>query len=106
MQGFALGLGIPRYVYKLGDELLESSPAEDLGVVVDSKLNMSKKCEAAAWKANSILGSIRRRVASRKREVIAPLYSALVGPYLEYYVQIWGPQHQMWIFWRGPRGGT
>ena len=83
-----LGQGKPRYLYKLGEDLLESSPAEkDLGILVDGKLDMSQQCALAAWKANCVLGCIKKVVASREREVIAPLYSALVRPHLQYCVQ-------------------
>jgi len=90
-----LGWGNPHYQYRLGGEGIESSPAEkDLGVLVDEKLDVSHQCALAGQKANCILGCTKRSVASRSREVILPLHSALVRPHLEYCIQLWSPQHK------------
>jgi len=57
-----------KHTYRLGSRWLESSPEEDLGMLVDERFIMSRQCVLAAQKADCILGCMRR-VPSRSREV-------------------------------------
>jgi len=90
-----LGWSNAGYKYELGDEWLESSPAErDLGVLAGSRLHRSHPCALAARRANSTLGHVRHSTTSRSEEGIVSLCSALVQPQLESCVQFWAPQFE------------
>jgi len=91
-----MGQGNSCYQYRLGDEGIESSPAEkNLGVLVEGKLDMSHHCTLTAQKANHTLGCIKRSsVARRSKEGILPLYSTLQRLHLESCIQLWSPQHK------------
>jgi len=78
-----LGRNNATHEYSLGADPLGSSSVErDLGVLVDDRLTMSQQCALAAKKASGMLWCVKS-VASRSREVLLPLYSALVRPHLE-----------------------
>ncbi|CAM4568387.1 unnamed protein product [Lepidochelys kempii] len=87
-----LGINNKHFSYKLGTHQLEVTEEEkDLGVLVDHRMTMSRQCDMAMKKANAVLECTRRGISSRDKEVLVPLYKALVRPHLEYCVKFWSP---------------
>jgi len=63
-----MGRGNPNHKYRLGREWIENSPEEkDLGLLADEKLNMTRWCVLAAWKASCTLGCIPSNMGTGTR---------------------------------------
>jgi len=61
---------------------------------MDDKLNMSQQCAMVAKSVSCVLVCIKHSIASWLREVIVPLYTALVWPHLKHCVQFCTPQYK------------
>ncbi|XP_059581297.1 uncharacterized protein LOC106737704 isoform X1 [Alligator mississippiensis] len=102
-----LGRRNPHPMYRRGSSPLESTEAErDLGVIIDSRMNMSRQCQTAASKASQTLSCIQRCISSWCREVKPPSMRLWSG-------HSWSTASStgrrtsggMWPAWRGCRGG-
>lgn len=51
---------------------------KNLRVLMGNRMTTSQQCPFVAQKANSILGGIKKSVASRLKDVLHPLYLTLV----------------------------
>ncbi|RMC03450.1 hypothetical protein DUI87_20648 [Hirundo rustica rustica] len=67
-----LGQGNPCHQSRLEDEQMESSPAEDLGVQADERLDMNQQCALSAQKAKHVLGCIQSSTGSRGGKRFCP----------------------------------
>ena len=77
--------------YKMGHAVLGRTTQEkDLGVTFSADMKVSEQCGIAASKGNQILG-IRRTIMYKEKQLIVPLYKAIIRPHLEYCIQAWRP---------------
>ena len=73
--------------YKMGDAVPGRTTQEkDSGVTFSADMKVSEECGIAASKGNQILGLIRT-IVYKEKQLIVPLYKAIVRPHLEYCIQ-------------------
>ena len=78
--------------YKMGDAVLGiTTQEEDLGVTFSADMKVSEQCGIAASNGNQMLGLIRRIITYKEKQLLVPLYTAIVRPHLEYCIQTWRP---------------
>jgi len=76
-----LGQSNAGHKYELGEQRLESSPAEkDLGVLIGSRLNASQQRALAARRANRMLGRIKQHNHLVKRGDYPTVFSNGASP--------------------------
>ena len=92
VQGPALGSGQSQAQIRAGQIMnWERSQGEGLGGAGWQEAQHNPAI--TAQKANHILGCIKGSMASRSREVILPVYSALLRPHLQSCIQLWSEKH-------------
>ena len=86
-----IGYGNMDEEYKMGDDVLGRTTQEkDLGITFNADLKVSEQCGIAS-KGNQILALIRRTITYKDKQLIVPLYKAIVRQHLEYCIQSWRP---------------
>ena len=78
--------------YKMGDAVVGRTTQEkDLGVAFNADMKVSEQCRIAVSKGNQVIWLIRRTITYKEKQLILPLYKAIVRPHLEYCIQAWRP---------------
>ena len=70
--------------YKIGYSVICTTVKEkDLRVTHSADMKVSEQCGVTASTGNQIIVLIRRNIACKEKELIIPLYKALIKPHLE-----------------------
>ena len=60
-------------------------------------MKVSEQCGIAVSEGNLMQGLIRRTITYMEKQLIVPLYKAIVKPHLEYCIQAWTPYRKKGI---------
>ena len=70
--------------YKMGDAVLGRTTQEmDVGVTFSADKKVSEQCRIAASKGNQVLGLVRRTITFNEKQLIVPLYKAILFSSME-----------------------
>ena len=91
-----VGKDNPNYNYTIAEDGivkdLEITTCEkDLGVFVDNLLDFDEHMITNVKKARSLSGLITRTITYKTRDIMVPLFIALIRPVLEYGNAVWCP---------------
>ena len=64
---------------------------KDLGVFIDERLDFNYHITTQVKKGRSMAGILQRNISHKTKDIMIPLYKALVRPLLEYAVSVWCP---------------
>ena len=73
--------------YKMGDALLGRTTQEkDLRVTLSADMKVSEQCRITASKGKKIIGLITRTITYKEKQLIVPLYKAIIRQHWEYCI--------------------
>ena len=86
----------PNYNYFIKDgtntcDLLSTSCEKDLGVHIDPELKFKEHIDIQTKKAKNLCSLLMRSITNKTKDIMVPLFKALVRPILEYSNVVWCP---------------
>jgi len=83
---------------KIGNEIIErKNVVKFLGIYIDSKLEWHDHIKYIKNKLNSSLYAMRKTKHLLKKNHLLTLYYALIYPYLDYGITLWGSTHTSYV---------
>ena len=91
-----LGKNNPKYEYSIIEngiktKLTETTCEKDLEVMIDPNLDFQEHMTGAVKKASRISNMLTRHISFKNKNIMLPLYTALVLPLIEYGNTVWSP---------------
>jgi hypothetical protein len=89
-----LGFNNKKNIYQLGNrDITVVENQNDLGVLVNNKLNWGNQSAKAARRASGVFHSIKRAFFKPSPELCSRLFKMYIRPHLEYAISVWRPYH-------------